>query len=134
VRELWTELDRRGAFDLSRSPYFRNVAETGFVSGRSTHAERIATIRAIHAAYGVTVDPHTADGIKVGLEHRDARVPLLCLETALPAKFSQTIQEALGRAPERPAGLENLESLPQRYEVIDADAEAVKRFIAAHAH
>jgi len=134
VRELWTELDRRGAFDLSRSPQFRNVAETGFVSGRSTHADRIATIRAIHAGYGVTVDPHTADGIKVGLEYRDPRVPLVCLETAAPAKFADTIQEALGRAPERPAGLENLEARPQRYEVIDADVDAVKRFIAEHAH
>jgi threonine synthase len=133
VRELWATLEARGAFDLSGSPYFRNVAETGFVSGRSTHADRVATIRAVHARYGVTVDPHTADGIKVGLEHRDPRVPLLCLETALPVKFGETIEEALGRAPARPAGFANLESLPQRYEVIEADAEAVKRFIAAHA-
>ena len=133
VRELWAALDARGAFDLSGSPYFRNVAETGFVSGRSTHADRLATIRTIHARYGVTVDPHTADGIKVGLEHRDPRVPLVCLETALPVKFAETIEEALGHPPERPAGFENLESLPQRYEVIDADVEAVKRFIAAHA-
>jgi threonine synthase len=125
VRALWRE--------LSGSPYFRNIAETGFVSGRSTHADRIATIRAIHARTGVTVDPHTADGIKVGLEHRDAAVPLVCLETALPAKFAETIREALGRAPERPAGFEDLESLAQRYEPIEADAEAVKRFIAAHA-
>ena len=133
VRELWAALEAHGAFDLSGSPYFRNVAGTGFVSGRSTHADRIATIRAIHARSGVTVDPHTADGIKVGLEHRDPRVPLVCLETALPAKFAETIEEALGRAPERPAGFEDLESLPQRYEVIEAEAEAVKRFIAAHA-
>jgi threonine synthase len=133
VRALWAELDARGAFDLSRSPYFRNITETGFVSGRSTHADRIATIRAIHARTGVTVDPHTADGIKVGLEHREAAVPLVCLETALPAKFAETIREALGHDPERPAGFEDLESLPQRYELIEADAEAVKRFIAAHA-
>ncbi len=133
LRTLWAALDARGAFDLSASPYFRNVPETGLVSGRSTHADRIATIRAVHARYGVTVDPHTADGIKVGLEYRDAEVPLVCLETALPAKFAETIEEALGRAPERPAGFEDLESRPQRYEVIEADAEAVKRFIAAHA-
>ncbi|MEJ2176139.1 MAG: threonine synthase, partial [bacterium] len=120
VRGLWATLEAQGAFDLSGSPYFRNVAETGFVSGRSTHADRIATIRTIHARSGVTVDPHTADGIKVGLEYRDPAVPLICLETALPAKFADTIQEALGRAPERPAGLDNLESLPQRYEVIEA--------------
>ncbi|MDX1375528.1 MAG: threonine synthase [Burkholderiales bacterium] len=133
VRALWAALESSGAFDLSGSSYFRNVAETGLVSGRSTHADRIATIRALHARSGVIVDPHTADGIKVGLEHRDPRVPLVCLETALPAKFAETIREALGRAPARPAGFEDLESRPQRYEVIEPDAEAVKRFIAAHA-
>jgi len=133
VRALWESIETDGEFDLSGSPYFRNVAETGFVSGRSTHADRVATIRAIHARFGVMVDPHTADGIKVGLEHRDPRVPLVCLETALPAKFAETIREALGREPERPAGFEQLESLPQRYEVIDPDADAVKRFIAARA-
>jgi len=133
VRALWESIETDGEFDLSGSPYFRNVAETGFVSGRSTHADRVATIRAIHARFGVMVDPHTADGIKVGLEHRDPRVPLVCLETALPAKFAETIREALGREPERPAGFEQLESLPQRYEVIEPDVEAVKRFIAARA-
>jgi len=133
VRALWASIEAHGEFDLSGTPYFRNVAETGFVSGRSTHADRVATIRAVHARYGVTVDPHTADGIKVGLEHRDPRVPLVCLETALPAKFAETIREALGREPERPAGFEDLESLPQRYEVIEADAERVKRYIAAQA-
>jgi threonine synthase len=133
VRELWRQLERDGEFDLAESPCFRQVAETGFVSGRSSHADRLATIRRVQERYGVTIDPHTADGVKVGLEHREAGVPLLCLETALPAKFAETIREALGRDPERPSGFANIESLPQRCEVIDADAEAVKRYIAAHA-
>ncbi len=133
VRELWRRLETEGEFDLAGSPYFRQVAETGFVSGRSRHADRLATIRRVQERYGVTIDPHTADGVKVGLEHREAGVPLICLETALPAKFAETIREALGRDPERPSGFENLESLPQRFELIDADAGAVKRYIAAHA-
>src|SRR6185436_10529252 len=85
-------------FDLSLIP------RPGFVSGRSAHADRLATIRAIHSKYGVTIDPHTADGVKVGLAHRDPGVPLICLETALPAKFADTIREALGTEPARPAG------------------------------
>ena len=79
---------------------------SGFVSGRSTHADRVATIRDIDARYGVVVDPHTADGIKVGRERRDPDVPLICIETALPAKFAATIREALGRDPERPPAFE----------------------------
>ena len=110
-------------FDLSLLP------RPGFVSGKSTHADRLATIREVHAKYGATIDPHTADGVKVGLQHREAGVPLICMETALPAKFADTIREALGRAPVRPAGFENLEELPQRFEVIKPDAQAVKRYM-----
>jgi threonine synthase len=111
------------AFDLSLIP------RRGFASGRSTHADRIATIQAVDAKYGVVIDPHTADGVKVGLAHREAGVPMICMETALPAKFADTIREALGRAPVRPAGFENLEELPQRFEVIKPDAQAVKRYM-----
>ena len=125
IAALWGKLEREGEFELQGS--------TGFVSGKSTHADRLATIRAVHAKYGVTVDPHTADGIKVGLAHRRPGVPLVCLETALPAKFSATIVEALGREPERPARFAGLETLPQRYELIDADAAALKRAIAERA-
>jgi threonine synthase len=133
LRELWEKLEREGVLDLSGTVYFRQVAETGFVSGSSTHADRIATIRRVWKDYGVMVDPHTADGIKVGLERREMGMPLVCMETAQPAKFAETLREALGREPERPAGFEGLEKLPQRVEVMDADAKAVKAFIAKNA-
>ena len=131
VRELWNKLDAEGVFDLSGTEYFRRVPETGFVSGTSTHGNRLDTIRQVWRDYGVMIDPHTADGVKVGLQHRSPGVPLVCLETALPVKFDATIREALGRDPDRPTGYENLEALPQRFEVMDADAEALKAYIAA---
>jgi threonine synthase len=133
LRELWRRLDAEGEFDLSATPYWARVPQTGFVSGRSTHADRLATIKAVHARYGVTIDPHTADGVKVGLAYREAGVPLVCLETALPAKFAETIRAALGRDPERPAEFAGLEARPQRCELIEPDAERLKRYIASHA-
>jgi threonine synthase len=133
LKGLWESLERDGAIDLSGGVYFRQVAETGFVSGSSTHADRLATIRRVWKNYGVMIDPHTADGVKVGLERREQGVPLICMETAQPAKFAETIREALGREPARPAGFENLEKRPQRVEVMNADAAMVKAFIAAHA-
>ncbi|MBI2316274.1 MAG: threonine synthase [Betaproteobacteria bacterium] len=132
VRELWARLEREGAFDICGTPEFARVAASGFVSGSSTHADRLATIRRAWNDYGMMIDPHTADGVKVGLERREAGVPLVCLETALPAKFADTIREALGRDPERPAGAEDLESLPQRFETMEADAKAAMAYIAAH--
>ena len=77
------------------------------------------------------IDTHTADGLKVALEYREADVPMLVLETALPAKFEDSIREALGRDPQRPQGMENLEGLPQRFEVMEADALAIKQFIVS---
>jgi threonine synthase len=133
LRGLWEKLERDGVLDLLGTEYLGRVSDTGFISGSSTHADRLATIRRLWKDYGVMVDPHTADGVKVGLEHWDGRVPLVCMETAQPAKFAETIREALGRDPERPAAFENLEKLPQRVEVMDADAGRVKAYIAARA-
>ena len=129
VRELWRRLEADGEFDLSRSAFFREVAASGFVSGKSTHADRLRTIRTIHEKYNVMIDPHTADGLKVGLEHREALVPLICLETAQPVKFASTIRAALGREPPRPAELAGLEAAPQRFQVVPNDAGAVRRAI-----
>ena len=100
-----------------------------FVSGSSTHADRLATIKSVYGKYQVMIDPHTADGVKVGLEHREPGVPLVCLETAQPVKFAGTLREALGREPAPPRGLEDLERRPQRVQAMAADVQALKDFI-----
>jgi threonine synthase len=133
VRGLWAKVEGGGGFDLAGTPWFEGVPGTGFVSGRSTHADRIRTIRRVWEERGMEIDPHTADGIKVGLEHRDPGVPLVCLETALPVKFEATLEEALGRKPSCPERLRGLEALPQRVVVLPQDTAQVKSFIEAHA-
>lgn len=134
VRQLFgDELSAKGRFDLSQDPAFRAAAETyGFASGKSTHADRLATIRDTFQRFGVMIDTHTADGLKVARQHVKPGVPMVVLETALPIKFAATIVEALGREPERPAKFEGIENLPKRVTVVPADAQAVKAFIAGH--
>jgi threonine synthase len=132
LRTLWQFVDRDSGFNLAESPLMGKIREFGFVSGFSTHANRLATIRDVYKRYGVMIDTHTADGVKVGLEHREPGVPLICLETAQPVKFAETIAEALGCAPDYPPAVRELEKLPQRVEVMSADADAVKQYIAAH--
>jgi threonine synthase len=133
VRELWRQIETQGYFDLSDTPYFQTVRESGFVTGSSTHQNRMATIRRVYEESGMIIDTHTADGVKVGLEYREEGVPLLCLETALPVKFEDAIIEALGCSPERPAGYEHIEVLPQRFEVMDAQAHQIKDYIIRYA-
>ncbi len=132
VLQLFRDVEEKGGFDLVASGDFARVREFGFVSGRSTHDDRIQTIRDVHARYGQIIDTHTADGLKVAREHLEEGVPMVVLETAQPIKFGESIREALGRDPQRPPAFDGLESLPQRFEVLAADAAAVKAFIAAH--
>jgi threonine synthase len=137
IRDFWSKVDAAGstdavAFDIKGTEYWNDMPKFHFASGKSTHQDRLKTIRELWEEYGVMVDPHTADGIKVGLEQRRPSLPLICLETALPAKFEETIVEALARQPERPAGLEGIESLPQRCEVMNADVATLKAYISAN--
>jgi threonine synthase len=130
---LWREVETSGAFELGGTPAFARVAEFGFVSGASDHATRVRTIRETEARFGVVVDTHTADGLAVAQRWREPGVPMVCLETALPAKFADTIREALGRDPQRPPAYEGIESRAQRFARMPADVAMLKRYIAERA-
>ena len=137
TRALFRRIDTHGGFDLSGGlgadgDEFKRVKAYGFVSGKSTHADRIDTIRVAADDYGIVIDTHTADGIKVAREHMAPGVPMIVLETALAAKFNETILEALGMDAERPAGFEDIESLPQKFVVMQPNVDEMKTFIAAH--
>jgi threonine synthase len=132
VRYLFAEeLPAKGRFDLS-GEVARARSQYGFVSGKSTHADRVATIRDTYQRFATMIDTHTADGLKVARSFASAGTPMIVLETALPIKFAATIVEALGREPDRPAKFAGIEGLPKRVTVLPADAQKVKQFIAAH--
>jgi len=137
TRALFHKVETHGGFDLSGKPgsdgdEFKLVARYGFKSGKSTHDDRLDTIRDVADDYGIVIDTHTADGIKVAREHLQPGVPMIVLETALAAKFNETILDALGEDAERPEGFENIEDLPQKFVVMKADVEAMKAYIAAN--
>jgi len=132
TRELFgDQVATQGGFTLSAAEFAR-VAGFGFVSGMSTHADRLANIRDTWQRFGSLIDTHTADGLKVAREHLQPGVPMVVMETALPAKFAETIREAIGRDPELPPALRELESLPRRCTVMPVDATQVKRYIEVH--
>jgi len=132
VAELWRELGEKGFFDLSDyQPEFE--AKYGFLAGASSHESRLATIRSVMDRTGVLIDPHTADGVKVAAQYVEPGIPMLVLETALPAKFSEVIEEALGHPAPVPMGLEDLESLPQRVTVLPCEVDAIRAYITQHA-
>ncbi len=125
-------LGQQGQFDLSQDPAFPLAAQRyGFVSGSSTHADRLDTIRDCYQRLGQMIDTHTADGVKVAREHLEQGVPMIVLETALPIKFAETIEEALGRKPDMPERFAGLEALPRRVQVVPADAARIQQLIVA---
>ena len=132
VKALFQDaLARTGRFDLSQHPAFTQITmRYGFESGSSTHANRLAIIKDSFERHGMMIDTHTADGVKVALEHLQRGVPMIVLETALPIKFAQTIVEATGQEPSRPPKFVGIEALPKRVVNMAADVPAIKAFIA----
>lgn len=127
----WPELEATGTLDLSdQQPRFES--EFGIVSGTSTHADRLATIRHTAEASGVIIDPHTADGVTVATRINEPGLTLV-LETAKPAKFEATVVEALGEnAPELPAEVRRLLELPQHTVDLPDDADQLRTYIDEH--
>jgi threonine synthase len=132
TRALFADaLAREGQFDLSQHPAFPEAAKRyGFVSGKSTHAQRIATIQDTWQRHEIIIDPHTADGVKVAMDYRTEGVAMIVLETALPIKFASTIVEALGKEPERPNRFVGIEALPKKLLELPPHAAEVKALIA----
>ena len=120
-------------FDISGTEYYKNLPKFGFISGSSTHQDRISAIKKVYADSKVIIDTHTADGVKVGLEYFDKEVPLVCLATAKATKFEDVIKEALGFIPPRPKEFEGLEQKPQRFVEMDKDVNQLKKYIAENA-
>jgi threonine synthase len=132
TRRLFDLVSTQGGFDLGGTDLHRSLADYAFVSGSSSHADRLRTIQLVYTQTGRVIDTHTADGVSVALSAKGAGVdgPILCAETALPAKFADAIREALHVEPPRPASLADLETRPRRVVELDADAALVMQEVA----
>jgi threonine synthase len=126
-------LAREGAFAIEANALALTQQRFGFVSGSSSHAQRLSTIRWVHQQCGAMIDPHTADGVRVAQALAAPNEPMIVLETALPIKFAATINEALGVSPPLPAGWHDIEQRPKRVQLMAKDVQQVKAYIEAHA-
>ena len=132
TRALFDEaLARDGYFDLSGTPEFASLRDTyGFISGTSTHADRLAEIARTEKESGYLLDPHTADGVHVARAVRpQIEGPLVVMETALPVKFADTILEATGHLPPVPERFAGIEGREERVTPLANSAEDLKALI-----
>ncbi len=109
------------------------IIQADFASKSVNQEETLATIRQFHQEHDYLLDPHTAVGVNAARECRSEDIPVVCLATAHPAKFGNAVLKAIGKAPELPPGLQGLEDMESRCEVLAPDARTVQDFIVRHA-
>lgn len=132
IKELWGEIKQKGYFDISNSKYFENVKNKEVLSGSTTKEERFEAIRKVYEKNKIIVDPHTANGVFLSGKYKSYKTPIMCLATASPIKFEESINEALGKEVvlERPEGFKDIEKREQRFERMDRDDfDKLKNFI-----
>lgn len=107
--------------------------QADFVSQSADEPSTLATIRDFYRVHDYLLDPHTAVGVYAGLACRRDNVPLVCLATAHPAKFGEAVAAAIGRPPELPPALAELKDKESRCQVLAADEQVIREFVARHA-
>jgi threonine synthase len=123
-------------FSVDGKLYMQNYLahiKRDFAASAVTEDQVQETITRYFQDHGYVLDPHTAVGVRAAQKHRDQGVPMVCLATAHPAKFPDTVARAVGRPPEPPAVLADLAGKPSRCEVMDCSLDALMAYIESHA-
>ncbi|MEM9100922.1 MAG: threonine synthase [Pseudomonadota bacterium] len=124
VRAKMAELKAYSQYQLSETQLLK--AQQFFVAYKVSQSETLATIKAL-AEEGIVCDPHTAVGVAAAKKYTDDRV--ICLSTAHPAKFPDSVHQAIGILPEKTASIAALEGLPQRCDSLPADVNVIRQYI-----
>jgi threonine synthase len=131
TKQQFDEFNKTGIidFNLDNQNCLSKFSQFGFISSHSTHAHRLDVIRDVYARHNIVIDPHTADGVKAGREHKQANVPMLVLETAQATKFEETITDAINLQAPRHSDFIDIEKLAKHVNVLNNNVEEVKKFI-----
>jgi len=122
VREIMHAFKTTGEFT------FPNFDRGTFSASRCTDAEIPGIIQRVYRDYNYVIDPHTA----CAFQSIDPERTSIVLSTASPAKFPETIANAIGVDATHPS-LEALKSRPLVNHRLKADAAAIRAFVEAHA-
>ena len=133
VKEIMSSFAKTGSIEFSEEE--QKMTQSDFSSASVTQEETLTTIAKVYDNTGYIVDPHTAVGIcaadKLRKEFTD--IPIICLATAHPAKFPDAVKKAIGKEPERPKNLKDLEKKKQHLKILPADISKVKDYISENA-
>jgi threonine synthase len=131
VARAMDDFSRKGSLVFDQDE--RERVANDFLALSVGRDQTLAAIGDFHATTGYILDPHTAVGVKAAKDLAGGDAPVVCLATAHPAKFPDPVREATGRDPESTPSLEGIEKRERRCEVIDADTQKIKEYVAANA-
>ena len=128
VRTYMETLKRNGSFVLSHTQM--EQARDLFAAGRVDDVETLKTIEHIYKTYGYILDPHSAVGVAVAQDYMSRlSPPVVCLATAHPAKFPDTVNRAIGIKPSLPNTTAALINGPERTILLPAEANTIADYI-----
>ncbi len=130
TKEAMDSFAATGKLDLSS---FRDQIKRDFVASAASEQNVQETIRQFYTQHRYILDPHTAVGVYAALTHHQEGIPVICLATAHPAKFAETVTQAIGIEPEMPVALASLSGKPTRCEQMAPDRHLIQEFIRQHA-
>lgn len=129
ITQLMDEL-KAGGFDVSQGAM--QVLQSHYMSGRASEAETMAAIASTLTASGELLCPHSAVGVKVANELRQAGTPMITLATAHPAKFPDAVEKASGQHPPLPPRMADLYERSERVSRVPNDLAALTAHIKGH--
>jgi threonine synthase len=124
LRAFMAEFAQSGRAALPKAP-----ADPAFAATAIGADGTLAAIRSVYERFGYVADPHTAVGLAAAAEI-PSDGPMICVATAHPAKFPESVDEAVGAPLARHPRLEALRSLPSRCDELPADVAALKAYVA----
>ncbi|MDQ1185295.1 threonine synthase [Agrobacterium larrymoorei] len=131
IKRSMDGLKQSGAFQISEAAM--KVIKRDFRAGRATEKQVAATIRDTLNETGYLLDPHTATAVHVAKKYEKTNSPMVVLSTAHPAKFPDAVKSACAIDPALPVWLADLMNREERFDVLEAELDAVETFIGKHA-
>lgn len=98
-----------------------------------TDVETAKVIKEVYIKYNYILDPHTAVGYKAIMDfcsdNKNVKLPIILLSTAHPAKFNETIKEAIGKEVPIPHVLKEALN-KEKYSIeIDNNVKSLKEYL-----
>ncbi|SEA46638.1 L-threonine synthase [Desulfuromusa kysingii] len=131
VMQMMASFKQNGRLDFTADQKQR--LKNDFSTSSINDEETLATIKSFYLENGYILDPHTAVGVAVGRKESNPQTPLVCLATAHPAKFGDTVKKATGQDPILPEALSKLTTCEKRLTTIPAEKNQVKDYIKENA-